>query len=121
MAWHFTFMWVFAINGLLYVTYTFWSGEWRELVPNRHTFPEAWQVVLHDLGIRKQPLPERKFNGAQRAGVYRRCGDGGRLVADGSGYLQTGTGRVADRTTWRVSGGPARALRAGARVRRASS
>ena len=66
MAWHFTFMWFFAINGLLYVMYTFGSGEWRELVPNRHTFAEAWQVVLHDLGIRKQPLPERKFNGAQR-------------------------------------------------------
>jgi thiosulfate reductase cytochrome b subunit len=66
MAWHFTFMWLFAVNGILYVTYTFWSGEWRELVPNRHTFAEAWQVVLHDLGIRKRPLPLRKFNGAQR-------------------------------------------------------
>ena len=29
MAWHFTFMWLFAINGLLYVAYTVWSGEWR--------------------------------------------------------------------------------------------
>ena len=66
MAWHFTFMWFFAINGLIYVSYTALSGEWRELAPNRHTFAEAWQVVLHDLGIRKQPLPRRKFNGAQR-------------------------------------------------------
>jgi thiosulfate reductase cytochrome b subunit len=66
MAWHFTFMWFFAINGVLYVVYTLLSGEWRELVPNRYTFAEAWQVVLHDLGVRKQPLPRRKFNGAQR-------------------------------------------------------
>jgi thiosulfate reductase cytochrome b subunit len=66
MAWHFTFMWLFAINGLLYVAYTFWSGQWRELAPNRHTFAEACQVVLNDLGIRKRPLPRRKFNGAQR-------------------------------------------------------
>jgi thiosulfate reductase cytochrome b subunit len=66
MAWHFTFMWFFAINGILYVAYTFWSGEWRYLVPDRHTFREAWDVVLHDLRLRKEPLPRRKFNGAQR-------------------------------------------------------
>lgn len=66
MAWHFMFMWVFAANGFLYVAYTILSGEWRHLVPNRRSFKEAWQVVLHDLGIRKQPLPRAKFNGAQR-------------------------------------------------------
>ena len=55
MAWHFTFMWFFALNGLLYVVYTFWSGEWRELVPNRHTFAEAWQVVLHDMASALHP------------------------------------------------------------------
>ncbi len=32
-----------------YVTYTFLSGEWRHLVPNRNSFKEAWMVVLHDL------------------------------------------------------------------------
>jgi thiosulfate reductase cytochrome b subunit len=83
MAWHFTFMWLFAINGLLYVGYTLWSGEWRELVPNRHTLAEAWQVVLHDLGIRKQPLPRRKFNGAQRLAYT--C-----VVGMGAGSLLTG-------------------------------
>ena len=39
----------FAINGFLYVLYTFLSGEWRHLLPNRHTPREAWDVVLHDL------------------------------------------------------------------------
>ena len=93
MAWHFTFMWFFAINGLLYVGYTFWSGEWRELVPNRQTFAEAWQVVLHDLGIRKQPLPRRKFNGAQRLAYTGVDRDGGRVAPDGPGDLQAGPGR----------------------------
>jgi thiosulfate reductase cytochrome b subunit len=83
MAWHFTVMWIFAINGLLYVTYTFVSGEWRELVPNGSTFAEAWQVVLHDLGIRKRPLPVRKFNGAQRLAYTG-------VVAMGAGSLMTG-------------------------------
>jgi thiosulfate reductase cytochrome b subunit len=66
MAYHFTFMWFFAINGLGYVLYTALSGEWRHLLPNRRTPGEAWQVVLHDLGISKKPLPPGKFNGAQR-------------------------------------------------------
>lgn len=66
MAWHFTFMWIFAINGILYVAYTMLSGEWRHLVPNRHSFREAIQVVLHDLHLSKKVPPRRKFNGAQQ-------------------------------------------------------
>ena len=41
MAWHFFFMWLFAINGLVYVLYTAFSGEWRYLLPNRHSLREA--------------------------------------------------------------------------------
>ena len=66
MAWHFFFMWFFAINGLLYVTYTVFSGQWRYLVPNRQSFREAISVALRDLHLWKGQLPERKFNGAQQ-------------------------------------------------------
>src|SRR5436309_588417 len=31
MAWHFLFMWFFAVNGLLYVLYNAVSGGWRYL------------------------------------------------------------------------------------------
>jgi thiosulfate reductase cytochrome b subunit len=66
MAYHFVFMWLFFINGLLYVLYTIISGEWRYLLPNRKSFGEAWQVVLHDLHIRKMAPPQLKYNAAQR-------------------------------------------------------
>ncbi len=66
MGWHFLFMWFFTINGILYVLFTAISGEWRYLVPNRESFKEAIQVVLFDLKIRKEPLPPRKYNGAQQ-------------------------------------------------------
>ena len=66
MSWHFLLMWVFFINGILYVGYTFVSGEWRYLLPNRDSFRETWQVVLHDLGLRKTAPLVRKYNGAQR-------------------------------------------------------
>jgi thiosulfate reductase cytochrome b subunit len=66
MAFHFFFMWFFFINGFLYVIYTIVSGEWRQLVPNRQSFKEAWQVLLHDLHIRKMLPPQDKYNAAQR-------------------------------------------------------
>ncbi|TGE22448.1 thiosulfate reductase [Hymenobacter aquaticus] len=83
MAWHFVLMWVFALNGLAYVTYTLVSGEWRELVPNRRSLASAWQTVLHDLGIRKEPLPAQKFNGAQQIAYTA-------VVLMGAGSLLTG-------------------------------
>jgi thiosulfate reductase cytochrome b subunit len=66
LGYHFFFMWFFMLNGLAYVLYTLISGEWRFLVPTRNSFKEAIQVTLHDLHIRKEPLPHRKFNGAQQ-------------------------------------------------------
>src|SRR5260221_8325951 len=66
MAYHFFFMWLFFLNGIAYVLYTIISGEWRYLVPNRYSFKEAWQVLLHDLHIRKSKPPQGKYNAAQR-------------------------------------------------------
>ncbi|WP_082036035.1 cytochrome b/b6 domain-containing protein [Pedobacter lusitanus] len=66
MAFHFLFMWFFTLNGIFYVFYTLISGEWRLLLPNRHSFREAWQVLLHDLHIRKMIPPQKKYNAAQR-------------------------------------------------------
>ncbi|OWK47023.1 cytochrome b/b6 domain-containing protein [Fimbriiglobus ruber] len=83
MAYHFAFMWVFAINGLLYVSYTFWSGHWRELRPSRRTPIEAFHVVLHDLKLRRTPLPPGKFNAAQRLAYTG-------VVMMGAGSLVTG-------------------------------
>src|SRR5262249_12150007 len=83
MAYHFAFMWFFAINGVLYVGYTFLSGEWRQLLPNRNTPREAWDVVLHDLKLRKEPPPPGKFNGAQRLAYTG-------VILMGAGSLVTG-------------------------------
>lgn len=67
MALHFFFMWFFVINGIAYVTYTFASGEWRFLVPrSRSAFRDAWQVVLHDLHLRKELPTQSKYNAAQQ-------------------------------------------------------
>lgn len=66
MSLHFFFMWLFAINGALYVIYALASGEWRELVPRRGSIRHALHTVMHDLHLRRDPPPPRKFNGAQQ-------------------------------------------------------
>jgi len=66
MSYHFVFMWLFFINGLLYVLYTAFSGEWRLLLPDKNSLKEAWQTLLHDLRLRKTAPPQSKYNGAQK-------------------------------------------------------
>lgn len=66
MSLHFFFMWLFAINGLLYFLYLLFSKEWRLIVPNKKALKESWHVILHDLHIRKGLPPQKKYNAAQR-------------------------------------------------------
>lgn len=66
MAYHFVFMWLFFINGVLYVAYTILSGEWKYLVPQKNSLAESWQVIRHDLGLVKTLPPQSKYNAAQR-------------------------------------------------------
>jgi thiosulfate reductase cytochrome b subunit len=67
---HFTLMWLFAANGVIYFAYLVISGEWRERFPLPRQWPgvlrDAWYVTLHEFGLRKiEPVPG-KFNAAQR-------------------------------------------------------
>lgn len=67
MALHFVFMWLFVINGILYVAYTLISGEWKMLVPRSlSAFRDAWYVALHDLHMRRDAPPQDKYNAAQQ-------------------------------------------------------
>jgi thiosulfate reductase cytochrome b subunit len=83
LGYHFFFMWFFALNGMAYVLYTVFSGEWRELLPTRHSFGEAITVTLHDLGFSKRHPRQGKFNGAQRIAYTG-------VILMGAGSLLTG-------------------------------
>ena len=83
MAWHFFFMWIFAINGVLYVAYTVLSGEWRYLVPSRNSLREAVLVARYELHFSKVHPPRRKFNGAQQIAYTM-------IIVMGAGSLLTG-------------------------------
>jgi thiosulfate reductase cytochrome b subunit len=66
MSLHFVFMWLFAINGFIYVLYLIFSGEWRLIFPNKKSLKESFLVVLHDLHLRKSLPLQKKYNAAQR-------------------------------------------------------
>jgi len=83
MALHFFFMWFFFGNGIIYVLYTWISGEWRYLLPNRRSFTEAWLVLLHDLHLRKTAPPQDKYNAAQRIAYSS-------IIVMGFGSIATG-------------------------------
>ena len=84
MALHFTLMWLFTLNGIAYVAYTIFSGEWRFLVPqDRSALREAWAVFLHDLGLRREIPPQTKYNAAQQISYTA-------IVLMGAGSVITG-------------------------------
>jgi thiosulfate reductase cytochrome b subunit len=66
MAFHFTFGWLFVINGAIYAAYLLATKEWRHILPDRHAAREVKEVVLHDLHITKTAPPQGKYNAAQR-------------------------------------------------------
>ena len=83
MAWHFFFMWLFAINGVAYVGYLLFSGEWRYLWPDRKSFRDAISVTLYDLHLRKERPAQGKYNAAQKIAYSA-------VVLMGAGSLITG-------------------------------
>ena len=83
LSWHFFFMWLFGINGLLYVLYNFLSGAWRDLLPGRHALRDAWHVLLHDLHLRRELPSQGKYNAAQQVAYSL-------IVLAGAGSLVSG-------------------------------
>jgi thiosulfate reductase cytochrome b subunit len=63
---HFVFMWLFAINGFIYVLYLIFSKEWKYIFPAKRSFKDAWIVVLHELHLTKKRPPVKKYNAAQK-------------------------------------------------------
>jgi thiosulfate reductase cytochrome b subunit len=83
LGYHFFFMWIFAINGMAYVTYLVASGNWRLMVPTMRSWKEAVQVTLFDLHLSKVHPPVRKYNGAQKIAYTA-------IILMGAGSLVTG-------------------------------
>jgi thiosulfate reductase cytochrome b subunit len=80
---HLFFMWIFALNGIAYVLFLAWSGEWRFLLPKRESFRQAMEVLLASLRLRKKLPAPAKYNAAQRIAYTT-------VILMGAGSLITG-------------------------------
>ncbi len=88
--WHFAFAWLFAANAVAYLAYFFASGEWRRrLFSPRRDARNAWQTVLHDLRLRREPpAPVGLYNGMQRLAYTGVLAIAPLLVASGLALLE---------------------------------
>ena len=68
--WHFAMMWVLVVNGLLYLSYIYLHGEWRDLTPRRGDARDAWEMVKFYLFVRRDHPVQGKHNALQRATYF---------------------------------------------------
>src|SRR5258706_10678368 len=61
LGYHFFFMWFFALNGMAYVLYTFFSGEWRGVLAPPPSFLGIKYVTFFLLGFKKDQPPRNQF------------------------------------------------------------
>ena len=66
IAFHLTFVWVFALNGLIYAIYLTVSKSWSHLLPRKGAVRDAFYVFLHDLHLRRTAPETDGYNAAQR-------------------------------------------------------
>ncbi len=67
--WHFFLMWPLALNGLLYLGYLFFSGEWRPLLFRPRDVGPAIRMQMYYLRLRREHPPQGKHNALQK-GAY---------------------------------------------------
>jgi thiosulfate reductase cytochrome b subunit len=66
MAFHFSFGWLFLINGLAYVVYLVVSREWKHLIPRRVDLKKIPAVLLHEIGLREETPQRGQYNVMQQ-------------------------------------------------------
>jgi Ni/Fe-hydrogenase b-type cytochrome subunit len=68
--WHFAMMWVLVVNGLIYLTFIYLHGEWRDLTPRRGDVRDAWQMLRFYLFLRRDHPRQAKHNALQKLSYF---------------------------------------------------
>lgn len=68
--WHFAMMWVLAINGLIYLSFIYLHGEWRDLTPRRGDIRDSWEMVKFYLFVRRDHPHQGKHNALQKTAYF---------------------------------------------------
>ena len=68
--WHFAMMWVRVATGLVYVSFIYLHGEWRDLVPRRGDLRDAIEMIKFYAYRRKDHPKHGKHNALQKATYF---------------------------------------------------
>ena len=68
--WHFAMMWVLVATGLVYVSFIYLHGEWRDLVPRRGDLRDAIEMIKFYAYRRKDHPRHGKHNALQKATYF---------------------------------------------------
>ena len=66
LSFHFSFGWLFVINGLFYVGYLILSKEGRHIVPRVKDLKNIFATLLHDVGLRDKAPEHGQYNVIQQ-------------------------------------------------------
>lgn len=66
LSFHFSFGWLFVLNGIAYVLYLIISREGKHIVPSPKALKGIVATLLHDLGLRKEAPPHGQYNVIQQ-------------------------------------------------------
>jgi len=66
LQWHFTFMWIFAASGVLYLVYQLLSGHYRTVLFTPKDIPGVWPMVRHYFLFGGKPPLTEQYNPLQK-------------------------------------------------------
>ena len=68
--WHFAMMWLLVVNGLVYLTFVYLHGEWRDLVPRRGDLRDTWAMIKFYTFVSKNHPRQGKHNALQKGAYF---------------------------------------------------
>src|ERR1700686_4807834 len=66
LQWHFTFMWFFAVSGVVYLAYQIGSGHYRTILFTPRDIPGVWPMARHYFFFGPKPPQTGQYNPLQK-------------------------------------------------------
>ena len=82
LQWHFTFMWLFAASGAIYLAYQFLSGHYRTVLFTPKDIPGVWPMVRHYFFFGPKPSVTEQYNPLQKLAYTSTVGLRSAVISD---------------------------------------
>jgi Ni/Fe-hydrogenase b-type cytochrome subunit len=76
LQWHFTFMWLFAASGAVYVVYQIFSAHYRTMLFTPRDIPGVWPMARHYFFFGPKPAAKEQYNPLQKLAYTSAIGFG---------------------------------------------